>query len=189
MNGWPTKERWKLVNPCKRLAGLSSHPIFLILRIVLAVVMLYAAIPKFFDWEAAQKTFDFAPFSRSVYNYRLLPIEFTNLVAFTIPPVELIGALTLLTGVWLRAGSLMLTLLQGVFIFGVAQAFARGLDISCGCFAGMDTKVGWIPLIRDTIFFSGFVLIFLTTFETSASAEAGAEEPETDLTPALAEDE
>ncbi|MCA9410349.1 MAG: DoxX family membrane protein [Candidatus Omnitrophica bacterium] len=177
------------MNPSKKLAGLSNHPIFLILRVLLAGIMLYAAVPKFFDWEAAPRVLSFEPFSHSVHNYRLLPLEMVNLVAMTIPPVELLGALTLLTGLWLRAGSLMLALLQGVFLFGVAQAFYRGLDISCGCFVGVDSKVGWIPLIRDSIFFAGFVLIFLTTFKVDRVQDSQSESPpqETNDQPSPAE--
>ncbi len=166
--------RWRPVNLFKKLSGRSGHPFFLILRVVLAAIMLYAAVPKFFDWEGIPKTIDFAAFSRSVYNYRLLPVAMVNLVAMTLPAVELIGAITLLSGIWLRAGSLMLALLQAVFVGGVAQAFYRGLDISCGCFVGVaDSKVGWIPLVRDSFFLAGFVLIYLTTSQThSTSGEA-----------------
>ena len=167
--------------PSKKLAGLSSHPIFLLLRFLLGAIMLYAAVPKFFDWESIPKVLSFAPFTHSVYNYKLLPVEWVNMVAMTLPPVELLGGLTLLTGVWLRAGSLMLALLQGVFLFGVAQAFYRGLDITCGCFVGVDSKVGWIPLVRDSLFLAGFVLVFLTTSETGSE---GVTEPVTETTEA-----
>ena len=55
----------------------------------------------------------------------------------------------------------MLGCLQLVFVIGMAQAWARGLDIQCGCFVGVDEKVGLLTLTRDTIFFLGYLLVFI----------------------------
>lgn len=165
------------MNLSEKQTGLWNHPILWVVRILLAGIMLYAAVPKFFDWEAVPKILDFAPFARSIYNYRMVPVETVHLIAMMVAPLELLGGLTLLTGIWLRAGSLSLALLQAVFIVGVAQAFYRDLDISCGCFAGFDTKVGWTPLIRDSFFLAGFVLVYLSTFRQADSASPSSDEP------------
>jgi len=135
----------------------------MILRWVLAGVMLYAALPKFFSWESFPPTLDFAPFARIVYNYRVLPTALVNLAAFSLPMIEALGAACLLTGVWLRSGTLMLALLQTVFLVGMGQAWLRGLDIECGCFVGIDTKVGLLTIARDSLFLIGFVIVLWAT--------------------------
>lgn len=177
------------MNLSEKQTGLWNHPILWVVRILLAGIMLYAAVPKFFDWEAVPKILDFAPFARSIYNYRMVPIETVHLIAMTVAPLELLGGLTLLTGIWLRAGSLSLALLQAVFIVGVAQAFYRELDISCGCFVGFDTKVGWTPLIRDSFFLAGFVLVYLSTYRRDEPAIAPIEgAPRSESTDSLSAD-
>ena len=139
--------------------------------------MLVAAIPKLFNWEALPPILDFQPFARMVYNYRLLPISVVNLAAFALPPIETLGALCLITGVWLRAGTLLLGLLQLAFIAGMAQAWARGLDIQCGCFAGVDEKVGIWTLSRDTFLFLCYLVVFLGTFRGWTGPDRGAANP------------
>jgi uncharacterized membrane protein YphA (DoxX/SURF4 family) len=139
-----------------------------VLRVVLAGIMLYAALPKLVDWEADPIRFSYEPFARMVYNYRVLPVSLTNLAAFTLPFVETFGALCLLTGFWLRAGSLMLAILQTAFLLGMAQAWARDLDIECGCFVGVDSKVGLWTMLRDSLFLVGFILVYLGTFRSAA---------------------
>ena len=140
----------------------------LVLRILLGLIMLYASVPKFFNWEGVSwsspvPSLDLAPFARSVYNYRVLPIPLVNLVAMFIPTIEALCALCLLAGVWLRTSSLVLSFFQLVFLAGMAQAMIRGLDIYCGCFVGMDTKVGYLSLARDSIFLLGFLVVALLT--------------------------
>jgi uncharacterized membrane protein YphA (DoxX/SURF4 family) len=137
------------------------------LRILLGLIMLYASVPKFFNWEGVSwanpiPPLDLAPFARAVYNYRVLPIPLVNLVAMFVPAIEGICALCLLSGVWLRACTPILSFFQVVFIVAIAQAAIRGLDINCGCFSGIaDSKVGPIPIARDTVILIGFIAVFM----------------------------
>ena len=168
-------------------AWLRNRRFLFVLRLFLATVMLSAALPKFFDWEGIEignlnwellpPPVTYEPFARMVYNYRILPPALVNLVAFTIPPVEAMGAFCLITGFWLRSGSLMLGLLQLTFVVGMAQAWARGLDIQCGCFVGVDEKVGTWTLSRDTFLFLCYLLVYLGTFRTEKPEPDQEEEP------------
>lgn len=149
----------------------------LIIRIVLGVVMLYASVPKFFNWEGVSwaspiPPIDIAPFARSVYNYRVLPIPLVNLAAMVIPTLEMLCAICLLAGVWLRSSTLLLGLLQAAFLLGMVQAIYRGLDIDCGCFVGVDTKVGFLSLARDSIFLIGFIALYILSGKKSLSPGA-----------------
>lgn len=142
----------------------------LVLRIVLGLIMLYAAVPKFFNWEGISwaspiPPVDLAPFARSVYNYRVIPIPLVNLAAMFIPPIEGLCAIFLLSGLWLRTSTLILGFFQTAFLAGMVQAMIRGLDIDCGCFVGADSKVGYFSIIRDSFFLIGFITVFVMAKE------------------------
>lgn len=97
-------------------------------QIVAGLIFLAAALPKIADLTA---------FAGSVHNFHLeplIPMAATNLLAMTIPWVELVAGLSLLAGVRPRAGAVIYTGLLTVFTVGVIAALARGLSFECGCF-------------------------------------------------------
>jgi uncharacterized membrane protein YphA (DoxX/SURF4 family) len=55
-------------------------------------------------------------------------------VAFGLPVLEIAVGLALLAGVFVRTAALGSAVLLVVFIAGIAAAWARGLQIDCGCF-------------------------------------------------------
>lgn len=71
---------------------------------------------------------------RAVRAYRLLPEPLVAPVAFGLPAVEIATGLALLIGVFVRTAALASSLLLVVFLMGVGSAWARGLQIDCGCF-------------------------------------------------------
>jgi putative oxidoreductase len=113
-----------------------------VVRIALGIVVAWAALAKLSD---------LAAFSAQVHNFRVLPIWSENLVAMTLPWIELVAALSLLLGIQARSGALVATGLLAVFTVAVALAVARGLDFQCGCFGTADaTRVGWGKLLQNT---------------------------------------
>ena len=81
-------------------------------------------------------------------------------VAVVLPFVEIGFGLLLLAGVGTRLVAALSGLLLLIFIAGVAQAWARGLTIDCGCFGGggqvaADQTAYGLELARDT----GFLLL------------------------------
>jgi uncharacterized membrane protein YphA (DoxX/SURF4 family) len=89
-------------------------------------------------------------FARAIANYRLLPEALVNLVAVTLPWVECVCGLLLLTGQWVRSAALVSAFLLGVFVLAVSITLARGLDIACGCLnADSGRKVGFKLLVED----------------------------------------
>lgn len=83
-----------------------------------------------------------AAFARVVYRYQVvgpndrLPPLVANLVAVTLPWVELLAGLLLLAGVWRREAALVVALLLVVFVLAVGSTLVRGIDIqNCGCFS------------------------------------------------------
>ena len=124
------------------LGRLLSHPrVVLVCRVVIGLVFLAAAMTKIGDAGG---------FARQIHHYRLVPFGLENLLAITLPWIELVLALAILTGVRPRAGSVVATGLMGLFVVVVAAAVARGLDIECGCFGTADaSRVGAAKLIEN----------------------------------------
>jgi uncharacterized membrane protein YphA (DoxX/SURF4 family) len=111
------------------------------LRILLGAVFVFAG---------ALKIFDPVGFAENIEHYRLLPHDMINLVAMTLPWIELIAGLMLIMGFWIRASAGVITLLCLAFLVAIGQALARGLDISCGCFGTVEaSKIGAKNLLLD----------------------------------------
>src|SRR3954452_6723851 len=96
-------------------------------RLLLGVVFVVAGALKVSDPAAAV---------RAVRAYRLLPEALVGPVAFGLPVVEVAVGLALLAGVFVRSAALAAAVLLVVFLVAVDSAWARGLQIDCGCFGG-----------------------------------------------------
>jgi uncharacterized membrane protein YphA (DoxX/SURF4 family) len=96
-------------------------------RLLLGGVFVVAGLLKLPDPAAAV---------RAVRAYRLLPEVLVGPVAFGLPVVEVAVGLALLAGVFVRTAAVASALLLAVFLVGVGSAWARGLQIDCGCFGG-----------------------------------------------------
>ena len=73
---------------------------------------------------------------RAVRAYRLLPEPLVAPVAFGLPVLEIAVGLALVAGVFVRTAAVAAAALLVVFLVGVGSAWARGLQIDCGCFGG-----------------------------------------------------
>jgi len=94
-------------------------------RILLGGVFLVAGLLKVPDPAGAV---------RAVRAYQLLPEPMVAPVAFGLPVVEIAVGLALLAGVFVRTAAVAAAVLLMVFLLGVGSAWARGLQIDCGCF-------------------------------------------------------
>ena len=115
-------------------------------RLVLAGFWLWAGIAKTSDLPAA---------IRAVNAYQIMPFSLAQVVGSALPFVEIGVGLLLLAGLATRVGAIVSVLLLGVFVVGIASAWARGLRIDCGCFggggqlaAGQDPRYG-LEIARD----------------------------------------
>jgi uncharacterized membrane protein YphA (DoxX/SURF4 family) len=95
-------------------------------------------------WAGLAKIGDLHGFAEQLHNFRMMPIPLENLIAISLPWIELVAALALIFGVRARAGAMLSALLLTGFTTAVFVAMIRGLDIECGCFGTNDaTRVGW----------------------------------------------
>ena len=114
-------------------AGFLRQPwLVRLARIGIGVVFLAAALGKIGDTAA---------FAGQIVNYRLLPIAPVNLLAITLPWIELLAGLALVLGVRARSGAVIVLVLMAGFTVAVGSAWARGLDFECGCFGKASASV------------------------------------------------
>jgi putative oxidoreductase len=122
----------------ERLATFTN----LALRVLLALVFLFAAYPKLADART---------FAEQVSYYDLLP-QLSALVAVMVPPLELVAAVALLVAPrpWRRGALFVVCALLCMFTFAVAQAYVRGIDTECGCFGSGGERIGIPKLIENS---------------------------------------
>lgn len=114
------------------------------IRLPAAVVPLLRLLLGFLlAWAAISKLANPAQFLGSIFAYELpLPRILQQTAAVVLPWLELLCGLLLLVRQWERAALAWITFLFAFFLIVTAQAWGRGLQISCGCF---DLSVFGIP--------------------------------------------
>jgi len=112
----------------------------LLLRFALGIIFLYAAWTKISrPWEL---------FAMAIDSYGLLPLKWVELVARTLPWLEVAIGVFLIAGIFLRSAAVATTLLLAVFFSLMVRAYAKGMQINCGCF-GAGEVISWKTLLRD----------------------------------------
>lgn len=120
-------------------------------RLGLAAVFLVSGVLKAADPDATYV---------AVRAYDVLPKLGVTLVAGLLPWVEIVIGLLLLVGIGTRAVAVASAVLLLGFMTGVAQAWARGLSIDCGCFGGGGAvDPGRTAYGRELLRDAGFLLL------------------------------
>lgn len=134
---------------------LSTQIVQTFCRFILGGIFIYASIDKI------RNPHDFA---QIIYDYQLLPDIFIYFVAVTLPWVEMVTGLFLISGVFTRTSSIILSSLLLAFIVAFIISEIRGFNISCGCFSNEEKGFSdslIILIIRDMIMLiPGLVIIF-----------------------------
>lgn len=107
------------------MGGINTAFCILLARLLVAGVFVMAALPKIQDPVA---------FASSVAAFRVIGPELSGWVALLLPWLELVIGVGLVVPAIRRASGGLIGLLLVVFIGLHLSAWARGLDISCGCF-------------------------------------------------------
>ena len=129
------------------IRNLLSHPLLsLAARLFLGFLFVAAAIDKIALPDE---------FAKNVANYHIPPFELTNIVALTLPWIELVAGLLMVFGVRVKASSVVIGGMLVLFIILIASAMIRGYNIACGCFSQSAsataelTTVGWKKIFED----------------------------------------
>lgn len=118
----------------------------LIARLTLGIVAVWAGIAKLVDLQTSV---------RAVRAYQLLPEALVPAVGHALPVVEIIVGALLIVGLLTRYAAIVQGLIMLAFVFGISWAWARGLNIDCGCFGGGGALAAGeeaqylLPLLRD----------------------------------------
>lgn len=124
------------------------------LRVILGIIFIYASAGKLFRAE---------DFAKSILRYEFLPIYFVNIMAIVMPWVEFITGILLILGIYKKASSMLASISLVVFLIALTSAFARGLDISCGCFSLEETSTKddiVYRIIQDIFMLIGAIVIY-----------------------------
>jgi putative oxidoreductase len=144
-----------------------------LLALVLGGVFVYASLSKIADPRA---------FAKIIYHYQVIgpgpSLGFVpaNLLAVSLPWVELIAGVLLITGVWRREAAGATAVMLAIFVAAVASTLARGIDIqNCGCFAldASGRAAGW-KLIAGNLALLAAALVVAVVPPRPAEAEAEA---------------
>ena len=85
-----------------------------------------------------------------VQRYGILPDVLAGPFAYILPFFELAIGLYLAAGLFVQGTALVGTLLFALFLTAQASAWARGINLDCGCFGTLiQTTVGPLTILRD----------------------------------------
>ena len=109
----------------------------------------------------------------AISQYQLLPLKAVEIVARSLPWLELAIGILLVSGRWLRVAATGASLLLLGFFGLMVRAFADGEEINCGCF-GPGEIISWKTLLRDGTLLAGSLAL---TAWRSAPPENGVSGP------------
>ena len=105
-----------------------SANIRVVLGVLLGALFVYAGITKVLDP---------VRFFTDVQNYDIIPWRAATVaIAFYLPWLEIISGMAVVVRSFRAGALLILTAMLLAFTAALALAWARGLNISCGCFGG-----------------------------------------------------
>jgi hypothetical protein len=123
----------------------------ILLSLGLGLIFLFSAIPKLRHPNG---------FILTVLEYRVLPTRLSWLYARSLPPLELLLAVFLLSGTEVRSVAIVLSLLLISFMIAVAINLARGRNLDCHCFGKAHRRtIGWELLFQDTLLLCATIVL------------------------------
>ncbi|MEH0021122.1 MAG: MauE/DoxX family redox-associated membrane protein [Desulfobacter sp.] len=93
-----------------------------------------------FIWASYHKILAPDEFARILYGYGVFPGNLINLMAITVPFVELVAGLCLISGIYRRPGLILINAMLTAFILVIGFNLIRGHEFDCGCFSFGDTQ-------------------------------------------------
>src|SRR6266481_9528691 len=126
-------------------------------RLVLGGIFIYAGfskllLPNTHLWPMFVLKFslsmNLSSFAQQVESYRMISPEASQMVAHTLPFVEIVLGLLLLIGWRLRIWATAITAIMVGFLALVPRAYLLHMDINCGCF-GTPEKLTGMTIVRD----------------------------------------
>jgi uncharacterized membrane protein YphA (DoxX/SURF4 family) len=141
-------------------------------RLVLGGIFVYAGfskllLPNTHLWPVFVLKFslsmNISSFAQQVESYKMISSEASQVVAHTLPFVEIVLGLLLLVGWCLRIWATAITMIMVGFLAVVTRAYLLHMDINCGCF-GTPEKLTGVTVARDGAFTALALLMTIFAF-------------------------
>jgi uncharacterized membrane protein YphA (DoxX/SURF4 family) len=129
------------VAPAAASGSTTAVRVFMLLvRLALGAIFAYAGYVKLRDpWQL---------FAMGIDSYQILPLRWVEITARVLPWIELLLGGLLISGRWLRVSGTLVSLMLLGFMTLMVRAYAKGMQINCGCF-GPGEVISWKTLLRD----------------------------------------
>lgn len=114
-----------------------------VLRLLFGFLWLWAGIVKIKDPIA---------FSMEIRNYELIGDPWVAMAALLLPPLEILCALAVIFRKAPAGALAILTASLLVFTIAIVISWARGLDISCGCFSLGGDSINYPVKVTENVF-------------------------------------
>jgi uncharacterized membrane protein YphA (DoxX/SURF4 family) len=102
-----------------------THPWLSVrVQIALGAIFVSASLPKILDPPT---------FAHMIYNYRLVPGSFINVMALVLPWIEMISGVALILGAWRRTAATVIAGLLLIFALAMSINIVRDNAVDCGC--------------------------------------------------------
>lgn len=123
-------------------------------RFYMAYIWIVAGLFKIFESKMEM--------AQAIQAYDIFTNDFAYGLAHLIGPLELAGGLFLLFGVFLRKSALVGNIVLVLFVIGIAQAWARGIELNCGCFSAESAAMNYPLQYAQTIGRDIFYIALMT---------------------------
>lgn len=135
----------------------------LVVRIILGGLFVYAGV---------RKVIDPIGFLEAIRSFRILQDPWAAWVAMGLPWLEIAAGLGLVCGKFYQGALLVINALLVVFLGGILSAWARGLDIDCGCFGSSKAEVQyWDIVLRDLVMLAAGAWLWWCASKRKPAAE------------------
>ena len=141
--------------------------ILLVLRLALGGIFIYAGALKIVDAQY---------FARAVHHFQLTPRAVSVLIAVYLPWLEVFAGLAVSVRRLALGASLALVVMSAAFLIALSTAWARGLDISCGCFGKEEHRIQThFPqlFLRDAALLAAAITVFIAEFRGASRSDTG----------------
>lgn len=141
-------------------------------KVILFLIRL--AVGGLFIYAGVLKAMDPALFAQEISNYHLIPWpDAVVLLAIYLPWFEILSGAAVAFRRWYLGGLAALGIMLIVFTGALSYAWARGLDISCGCFGreAKNVKANFPLLVgRDIAMLAGVAVLLVVERRRLASS-------------------
>ena len=115
-----------------------------------------------FIWAGVLKIINPLDFAQNIANYRAFPRFVSFFLALILPWIEVFCGILVISGLFKRSGALVLSVMTGCFLVLIAVTILRGINIDCGCFGPLSSRVDYKLILTDFILLFFSINIFLS---------------------------